>query len=945
MRIVRLLLSLACLGVFLVVGAGAVLPAGAQTTAANEWTWVGGAQATTCSPQTCDQNPVYGTFGVLAAGNDPGSGGGDTWTDSRGNFWLFGNVLWEFNPTTKEWGWMAPSNYFDCGSTCLDGQYGTLGVPGAGNLPGFPLSATTWTDKSGNLWLFGGSGGDYAGTLGFLNDLWEFTPSNGEWEWVSGRNYLTCVEQNADCGVPGVYGTLGTPAPGNTPGSRTGSMGWLDNSGRLWLFGGQGNDSNPITSTNEDGSLNDFWEFDPATTEWTWMGGSNSFGPNYFEPGVYGTLGVPSTGNIPSSRTGGATWVDSSGHFWLFGGEANLVGSPNSIYAGEYVGGSPNDLWEFDPSTLEWTWQGGNDVTVAGLVWGSPPGVYGTLGVPAPGNIPGGRTPAAHWTDKAGNFWLFGGASYDAAGNYGYLNDLWEFNPSTKLWAWMGGSNTIPCLYNQSGNDCAPQGVYGTLGNPAVGNVPGGRSSAQSWTDADGNFWLRSGETYNWNIPADGPNDPPGEPAGGTQGLDDLWEYHPSTTSLPPAATPVLSLPSGDYQTSQTLTISNGMTDANIYYTVDGSTPTSGSTLYSGPITISSTETVRAIAIATGYPASGLASATYAFKTYSPTFSEPAGTYNYPISVTITDAISSAPIYYTTDGSTPTSSSAQYSMPLTISTSETIKAIAVYNGYSSDVVSATYTMELAPAAATPSFSVAGGTYASSQSVTISDATAGATIYYTTDGTTSTTSSSSWTESFTLVVSSTETIEALAAASGYSTSAVATATYTIPQSFSLSMNPTSMTVTAGVSGSTTVTVQDEGGFNGNVSFACSGLPAGAGCSFTTLTVPTAAGVSYTTLTVTTSSTTAEVRRGAGALLPGAAMAVVVCCFGLRKRRRLLMLVLFGVSAVGLGVLGGCGSGGSGGGGGGGGTQPVTSTVTVTATSGTLTQTATFTLTVN
>jgi len=173
--------------------------------------------------------------------------------------------------------------------------------------------------------------------------------------------------------------------------------------------------------------------------------------------------------------------------------------------------------------------------------------------------------------------------------------------------------------------------------------------------------------------------------------------------------------------------------------------------------------------------------------------------------------------------------------------------------------------------------------------------------------------------------------------------VATATYTIPQSFNLSIDPASMTVTAGASGTSQIKVQDEGGFNGNVSFACSGLPAGAGCSFTTLTVPTQAGVSYTTLTVATSSTTAEVRRGSGGLFPGAAFAVLACCFGLRKRGRVLMLVLLAVGAVGLGVVSGCG--GSGSGGSGGGTQPVTSTVTVTGTSGTLNSTATFTLTVN
>ena len=95
----------------------------------------------------------------------------------------------------------------------------------------------------------------------------------------------------------------------------------------------------------------------------------------------------------------------------------------------------------------------------------------------------------------------------------------------------------------------------------------------------------------------------------------------------------------------------------------------------------------------------------------------------------------------------------------------------------SAVATGTYTINL-PAAATPTFSPAPGAYSSAQSVTISDTTAGASIYYTTDGSTPTTSSTLFSASNPIAVSSTTTIEAIAVASGYTQSAVATGTYTI-----------------------------------------------------------------------------------------------------------------------------------------------------------------------
>jgi hypothetical protein len=108
-----------------------------------------------------------------------------------------------------------------------------------------------------------------------------------------------------------------------------------------------------------------------------------------------------------------------------------------------------------------------------------------------------------------------------------------------------------------------------------------------------------------------------------------------------------------------------------------------------------------------------------------------------------------------------------------------LEAIATASGYAQSAVgSATYTINL-PAAATPTFSPVAGTYSSAQTVTISDGTSGATIYYTTNGTTPTTSSAVYNSP--IVVSSSETLEAIATVSGYSKSAVGSAAYTIGSS--------------------------------------------------------------------------------------------------------------------------------------------------------------------
>jgi N-acetylneuraminic acid mutarotase len=360
-----------------------------------QWTWVSGSN-------TVNANGVYGTLGVEAPGNVPGARGGSvSWIDSTGDLWLFGGVgfdsagtlehlndLWRYSLASGQWTWVGGSN-----TVKSKGVYGTQGMAAAGNVPGARNNPVSRIDSAGDVWLFGGYGFDSAGTEGRLNDLWRYSPGSGQWTWVSGSNTVN---------TNGVYGALGVAAPGNVPGARVGSVSWIDSTGDLWLFGGWGFDSG-----GTDGLLNDLWRYSRGTDQWTWVSGSST----YDAQGVYGTQGIAAAGNVPGARWMFVSWIDSAGDLWLFGG-------PGYDSAGR--GGDLNDLWRYSPGSGQWTWVSGSNTRNAN-------GVYGTLGVAAPGNVPGAHSGSVGWIDRAGKLWLFGGIGHDSTGASGVINDLWVY--------------------------------------------------------------------------------------------------------------------------------------------------------------------------------------------------------------------------------------------------------------------------------------------------------------------------------------------------------------------------------------------------------------------------------------------------------------------------------------------------------------------------------------
>ena len=254
-----------------------------------------------------------------------------------------------------------------------------------------------------------------------------------------------------------------------------------------------------------------------------------------------------------------------------------------------------------------------------------------------------------------------------------------------------------------------------------------------------------------------------------------------SVSALPVCAQPTFSPAAGTKLGAQSVTLGCETANATIYYTTNGDDPQEiAADLYDGSaIAISQTTTIKAIAAKSGMTTSGVASATYTIKCKAPTFSVPASTYNVAQSVEL--ASDYGTVYYTVDGSDPATDGVEYSEAISVTASTTIRAVAkMANCENSDEASAEYVLKCA----TPSFSVAEGVQIGAQNVTLSS-TIGASIYYTTNNATPTTSSTLYESA--IPVSSAMTIKAIAVKDGWSNSDIATAAYTIKYTLTFQNN--------------------------------------------------------------------------------------------------------------------------------------------------------------
>jgi hypothetical protein len=303
---------------------------------------------------------------------------------------------------------------------------------------------------------------------------------------------------------------------------------------------------------------------------------------------------------------------------------------------------------------------------------------------------------------------------------------------------------------------------------------------------------------------------------GGTGGLSssqkiETWTLESTPPAGPPAATPTITPGTETFSGSLNVSLMDTTSGAAIYFTTDGSTPIAGgggtTQLYSSPFAVNATTVVNAIATASTYSTSALATATFTLQAVAaPLFAPNGGTVTSTEGITLTDAVTAAAMYYTTDGSVPSpgvGTTKLYGGAFTLASSATVNAIATYTGYAnSPVSSAAFTVASGQIVATPTLSPNGGKVSANQAISISDATTGALIYYTVDGSIPSPgvgTTAPYTGTFSLGQNPPTTVKAIAVAAGYTNSALKSVTFTIlPAAPAPSISPAPGTYTGSFS---------------------------------------------------------------------------------------------------------------------------------------------------
>lgn len=451
---------------------------------------------------------VYGTKNTASATNYPGARVGAAYaSDGSGVFYMYGGYgvasdgvgalsdLWKYEVSTGFWTWIGGSNLKDVAA-----QYGTLSGSGLSE-PGGRIEANIWVDAAGDVFIFGGGTDTYTQNSNNYNSLMKFNGS--DWDWLAGSSALN------DAGS------------GTQPSARRSAGGVYSSDSKFYLFGGTDN-----ATVNNYNLRSDFWSFDGSI--WKLVDGTanddnevrspvfplgdpqmfeldgtiylqggyttlvspfyqprynlmrwNPQDPGFEEVDLFSVLTTPSIyeNAYPYYESdaiqSGASFATNNGEVFLFGGRYSQAAS-----------GSNNLFVKCNGQSFAYL-SGGESIST--FRDGSK-------------TFPTSRTEAASCfdTDNA-VLYMFGG-SFSTSGSISNLgNDLWKFENNE--WVWLSGDSTVD-----------GRGLW-DLKNTSL--VPGPRSSAAMWTDANGDVWLFGGY---------------GKDALGQLGyLNDLWRYQIST--------------------------------------------------------------------------------------------------------------------------------------------------------------------------------------------------------------------------------------------------------------------------------------------------------------------------------------------------------------------------------------------------------------------------------
>jgi len=254
--------------------------------------------------------------------------------------------------------------------------------------------------------------------------------------------------------------------------------------------------------------------------------------------------------------------------------------------------------------------------------------------------------------------------------------------------------------------------------------------------------------------------------------------YCPEQHIDKPAPKPTISVT--PYVGGKTISISTNMSNTGgekytIYYTTNGNTPTEKSTKYTGPFNITSTKTVKVIAVSDGWTASSVASSNITVsQTEAPVIKSENITGGKKI--TLLCDTKGSEIHYTTDGSTPTLESKKYTKPFNITSTKTIRAKAFCSGYTKSAI----TDSVIKVTQTSAPIIKSENAANGKEISLSCQTSGSVIYYTTDGSTPTASSTKYTGAFNLT--SSKTVKAIAVCNGYANSSVTSTAITVTKTY-------------------------------------------------------------------------------------------------------------------------------------------------------------------